>query len=138
VKLVVDTNILISTIIAQGDTMKLFLDHRLELFAPLATYLELHKHASVLTERSRLDQTSLIRAVVASLSRIKTVSDTEILPFQNWAFATCPDPEDAVFFATARFLNCPLWSNDKRLKEQKEVLVYSTREIIDILTKTNA
>ena len=30
-------------------------------------------------------------------------------------------------------LNLPLWSNDRKLKEQDEVIVLNTKEIIDLI-----
>ena len=44
-----------------------------------------------------------------------------------------PDPNDILYFALALKLNCPIWSNDKKLKEQNKILIYSTKDIIDIL-----
>lgn len=44
-----------------------------------------------------------------------------------------PDLDDAVYFALAIKLNCPIWSNDKRLKQQNIVKVYSTHELARLL-----
>ena len=44
----------------------------------------------------------------------------------------CPDEKDITYFALALYLRCPLWSNEKRLKEQKEVIVYATHELMKL------
>jgi len=44
-----------------------------------------------------------------------------------------PDINDALYFALALKLNCPIWSNDKRLKEQKYIQIYSTEDLVEYL-----
>jgi predicted nucleic acid-binding protein len=46
-----------------------------------------------------------------------------------------PDPDDVAYFALALQLRCPLWSNDKRLKEQNEVHVLTTTELAALLAE---
>ena len=41
-----------------------------------------------------------------------------------------PDPKDAAYIALALKFSCGVWSNDKKLKEQNKVKVYSTGEIM--------
>jgi len=43
--------------------------------------------------------------------------------------AKSPDYDDTEYLALAITLNCPLWSNDKALTQQKQVTVLSTQEI---------
>ncbi|MCK4435272.1 hypothetical protein KAU87_00515, partial [Candidatus Bathyarchaeota archaeon] len=47
-----------------------------------------------------------------------------------------PDPDDIDFPALALKLDCPLWSNDKELKQQTVVKVFSTSELISFLPET--
>lgn len=44
-----------------------------------------------------------------------------------------PDKDDTLYIALAMKLKCPIWSNDKDLKKQSEVKIYSTKDIIEIL-----
>ena len=41
--------------------------------------------------------------------------------------------KDIDFFAFALALDCPVWSNDKLFKKQSKVLVFNTKEIIELL-----
>jgi len=43
-----------------------------------------------------------------------------------------PDINDVPYLALALKLNCPVWSNDRKLKNQNAVRIYSTQEIIRI------
>ncbi|MEI6732208.1 MAG: PIN domain-containing protein, partial [archaeon] len=40
------------------------------------------------------------------------------------------DIKDAMYLALALKLNCPIWSNDKLLKNQTQIKVYSTSELM--------
>ena len=40
-----------------------------------------------------------------------------------------PDPDDMAYFAIALRLNCAIWSNDKKLKEQSKVKIFNTYEL---------
>ena len=44
-----------------------------------------------------------------------------------------PDPNDAEYFALALKLGCGIWSNDKKLKEQDKIKIYSTSDLIELV-----
>ncbi len=41
-----------------------------------------------------------------------------------------PDPKDIRYFALALWLGIPLWTNEKRLKGQDKVLVFTTSDFL--------
>ncbi|HIJ03012.1 TPA: hypothetical protein HA369_01705 [Candidatus Woesearchaeota archaeon] len=41
-----------------------------------------------------------------------------------------PDENDTEYFALALKLSCPIWSNDKRLKNQEKIRIFSTTELL--------
>ena len=43
-----------------------------------------------------------------------------------------PDPDDMAYFALALKLNCAIWSNDKKLKDQNKIKIYNTHELSKI------
>lgn len=59
----------------------------------------------------------------------------EYTSFMKEALAI-PDPDDIDFTALALKLDCPIWSNDKELKQQTVVKVFSTSELIAFLSQT--
>ena len=62
--------------------------------------------------------------------RIEFVPVEEFKDFLKEAELTCPDPDDIEYFALALKLNCPIWSEDIRLKKQSKVKVFSTSELL--------
>lgn len=57
----------------------------------------------------------------------------EIMPFIGEAKNISPDAKDAPYFALAMRLKCPIWSNDKDLKKQNSVEIYSTDDLVRML-----
>ncbi len=45
------------------------------------------------------------------------------------------DKNDVVFIAAALALNCPIWSDDKHFKKQKEIKIFTTKEISKMYLK---
>ncbi|ACS33287.1 Conserved hypothetical protein, C-term fragment [Thermococcus gammatolerans EJ3] len=55
---------------------------------------------------------------------------SEFIPL---ALEICPDKDDADFVALSLKVNAPLWSNDRRLKEIREIKVLNTGEVLKLL-----
>ncbi|MBI2664164.1 hypothetical protein HYX10_02375 [Candidatus Woesearchaeota archaeon] len=64
--------------------------------------------------------------------RIVIVPLEELVPYVKEAEKLTPDPDDMAYFALALKLNYAIWSNDKKLKEQNKIKVYSTHELSKI------
>ena len=57
------------------------------------------------------------------------MSFNEFREFEEKAKKISPDPDDVLYFALALRLRCAVWSNDKKLKEQKIVNILTSEEI---------
>ena len=66
-------------------------------------------------------------------AKIDFIPYEEFRDFMKKAADITPDPKDTVYIALALKLKCRLWSNDKALKNQDLVSVYSTTELINDL-----
>lgn len=64
--------------------------------------------------------------------KIIIVPEEEFLKYREKAEEICPDPKDIVYFALALLLKCSIWTNEKKLKEQDNVKVYSTHELMKL------
>ncbi|RLG24822.1 hypothetical protein DRN85_07025 [Methanosarcinales archaeon] len=45
-----------------------------------------------------------------------------------------PDPDDIDLLALALKLNCPIWSQEKTFKSQSRIKVFSTSDLLSILS----
>ena len=132
--LVVDANIFFSALIRKGFTRRLFFLPELILYAPDFILTEIEKHRPLIVKKSELSVEELEEGLNDLLRKVVLIaphSDDKELGLL--AFNVCPDKEDFQYFALALKLGCPLWSNDKVLKGQDAVQVYSTSEILELL-----
>lgn len=132
-ELVVDANIVISALIAsEGRTCDLLFNDRLTLFAPDYLHVEINKHKKEILIKSSLSEPEFDLALSLISSRISFTSYADFNEFIPGAKTFSPDVDDTEYFALALKLKCALWSNDKLLKSQNQILVYSTKEILEM------
>ena len=132
-KLVVDANIVIASLIKEGKTAELLINPSISLFAPEFIKEEILKHKDEILEKTQRKNNQFEDILEEILSIIRIVSKERIDKFISRAKGISPDPKDKAYFALALMLNIPIWSNDKRLKEQAKIKVYSTEEIASLL-----
>ena len=64
---------------------------------------------------------------------INIIPKEDFVDYIEEAEKISPDPNDIMYFALALKLKCGIWSNDKRLKRQNKIKVYSTEELNSML-----
>jgi predicted nucleic acid-binding protein len=133
-ELVVDSNILISTLIKKGKARELFFDNQFKLYAPELLINEIHKHFDTLEIKTGLQKNALKKIINIATSRIIFVDYQEFDKFIEEAKLICPDENDIEFFALALSKDIDIWSNDKALKRQNKLKIYNTHELIEITT----
>ena len=133
-ELIIDANVLISALIStKGRTYDLIFNDRLKLFSPEYLMEEFNKYRDDILSKSGLDEVDFELFMSLISSRIEFIPKFEFKQFISTAEDITPDPDDAEYFALALRYRCALWSNDKKLKEQDKVRVYSTNEIIKMI-----
>lgn len=134
-KLVIDTNVLFSFFKSDSSTRKLIIENSLDLYAPEKTFIELKKYKKLICEKSAIDIKSFDEIIRKMKLFIKIVPKSKFKNFYEEARSFLPDnaKDDAPFVGLALHLDIPLWSNDKLLKKQNRVIVFSTHEMLEIL-----
>ena len=61
--------------------------------------------------------------------KIKLIPYEGFQPFMKEAEQISPDTKDTEYLALAMKLKCAVWSNDKKLKTQDKVKIYSTEDL---------
>lgn len=132
--LVIDANIIISALLStEGKTFDLIFNDKLRLFAPKFLLEEIKKHKAEILKKSGLEDNQLSIILDTVSSRIDFMPKQDFRVFINKAKRISPDPNDTEYFALALKQNCPIWSNDKKLKNQNEIVVYSTNDLVIII-----
>ncbi|MFA6022840.1 MAG: PIN domain-containing protein [Candidatus Pacearchaeota archaeon] len=135
-KLIIDANILFSALIKeQGITRKLILNDKLILISPDFIIEEFLEHLEELENKTGV-KTEILKEKIKELlrlSNIKLISEKNYINSIKQAEKISPDIGDIPYFAIALKFNIPIWSNDKLLKSQDKVKIYSTEELINEL-----
>jgi len=131
--LVVDTNVLISAAIARGHTLDLIYSNRLGLITPEFTKVELLKHGKEIAQKAELAEQELKALFETLFRRIEVASHEEYASFKQQAIDLSPDPNDWPFFALALKEKTSIWSNDSKLKNQKQIPVLDTAELTRLI-----
>ena len=133
--LVLDANILFSILIRMSRTLELLLNSKLEIVSPDFILDEFIKHKDEISNKSGLDYSQLLTSIVLLGEKISFVAVEEYKTFLPRAVEISPDKDDVDYFVLALKLNCAIWSNDKNLKDQDKIKIYSTQELVELLKK---
>ena len=104
-----------------------------DLYLPEFSLIEFKKHLPELSEKTGLAQEELALLLEQLIEKagIKLVPFEDFKNEQKQAEQIAPDKDDVAYLALALHLHCALWSNDKALKSQKTVKVFSTGEVLN-------
>lgn len=126
--LVIDSNILFAALLKDGRTSDLLFKHT--LYAPEFIFEEFRKYIHYLKGKTKRTEEDFNKLFDLFERNVILSPKEEIDTFMERAEKISPDPNDVQYLALAIKLRCGLWSNDKDLKKQHEVRVYSTEELI--------
>lgn len=132
-QIIIDANIIMAMLIKPGLPIDLFFDHRLSLYAPQLLFEELENNKEEIMEKSRLTLDQFDWLYIILRHNITIIPEEEFLRCREEAEKICPDPKDMVYFALALFFEAAIWTNEKKLKEQKRITVYATHELVELL-----
>ncbi len=132
---VVDANVVIAALISPSShTNDLLFSPKIECVAPEFIEEEIKKYFSLIVSKSGIPAEDVLINMQLLFSRIRILSSSEYESLREKATRISPDPKDVEYIAVALAFNCPLWSNDKRLKSQESVRVFSTSELLLFLS----
>lgn len=135
-KLVLDSNIFFSAILKNSTTRNILVSEEFELFLSEYALLEIGSHRQFLIEKTKLSESEFTMTLNVLLERTKIIADEILAPYLERAEQIMRDIdlEDAPFIALAMsFPNDGIWSNDKDLRRQTTIRVWTTEELLEWL-----
>jgi len=129
----VDANIIVSALLKNSLTRRILLTQsRFDLYSPFYLKKELFKYLPVFAKKLNrpVEHIEYELSELLELSELKLINPIVYQSCFEEAIALSPDAGDVPYLALALKLGCPLWSQDKRLKQQTAVSVYSTSEML--------
>ena len=132
-KIVLDTNILISALIKDSITRKIIFESNSEFYYPETSLHELRKHKNLILQKSGMNEKELEELLDKIFSHIKIVSEENIkkhIAEANKLIGEV-DINDVVFLATALSVSdSVIWSDDKHFEKQDKVKVLKTKDMV--------
>jgi predicted nucleic acid-binding protein len=136
-QLVINANVLFSALIKDSTTRKLIAKPNLILYTPEFFLKEFINHLWELKSKTNSNELMLKEKLQEFLTKnIRLTPSKKLLPYIPQARSICPDEGDIAYFALALKLNCPIWSDDKALKQQSKIKILSTQEILHLFPQT--
>ena len=127
--LIVDANVLFSALIKDSFAYNLLFSSSFHFFTPEYIFTELEKHKEEILKKTERSEEEFFRLLEILKRKFIIVPLEELVPYVKEAEKLTPDPDDIAYFALTLKLNCAIWSNDKKLKEQDKIKIYNTHEL---------
>ena len=136
IRLVVDTNILISALLKDDSiTARLLRSNACSYYYPWDGLTEINYYRDyIISKRNKYIQASSFEHALQFVLGSISVVPSEMYSYRmKEAFSIIKDrdPKDTPFLALALQLGSPLWSNDKHFQDLPEVIAYSTGALIE-------
>jgi len=135
-RLILDSNILISALIRDSKTREIILKSGFEFFHPRIAIENLNKYKELIIQKSGLDELEYEIILKEMVSRIALIDNAVFLDKLKEANRIMDkiDIEDVVFIALALSIqNDGIWTDDSHFQKQKKIKIYRTEDIVDIL-----
>lgn len=130
--LVVDANVIFAALIKDSFSSHLLFSREHHLLTPEYVFTEFEKHKEEIMGKSERTTEEFYRLLDVLKRRIILIPLEELTVHVKEAETITPDPDDLAYFALALKYNCAIWSNDKKLKQQKRIIVYHTHELTSL------
>jgi predicted nucleic acid-binding protein len=132
-KVILDTNVLMSAFIKNGATRKALVTANLDFYYPEAAFHEVRRHTKLILHKSRMSDIELKILIGHLMSAINLVPDEMLMQHLDEAMKTLGqvDPDDVVFLAAALcFPDAVIWSDDAHLQKQDLVPINTSKEML--------
>lgn len=131
--LVVDANVVISSLVADSKTRELVVTLDPSLLPPETVHDELGNYEDLVVEKSGMERRRVRQFTELLFEHIETVPASEFYPRIDEARDALgdTDPEDVMYLACALCRDASIWSDDSDFTEQDLVPVFTTSEVVD-------
>lgn len=134
-RLVIDANILFAALIARKKTLEVLLHPDIEIAAPDFIKKEWKEHQEEIAKKASLSLSEATAFLIILAEKMHFYSPGDMKKEIKEVKDITDDQDDIEYLALALKLNCPLWSEDKDMKKQSRINVFTTAELLKILSE---
>jgi predicted nucleic acid-binding protein len=135
IRLVVDANVVISSLINKGVPFSVFLSNsilrKFEFIAPEFLLEEVRKHKQKILKFTRFSEQEFEEAYDFLIGEITFIPADDFSEFLHEAKKLAPHEKDAPYIALSIAFNCPIFSGDKGLLKREKINTKSPRELLN-------
>lgn len=131
--LVVDANSVISALIKDEKSAELLLSFSLNFHTPEYIFEEIEEHKNEILEKTHRTESEFNNLLNDLRNIVNVILKEDFEEYIAEAEKISPDPDDVMYFALALKLNCEIWSNDKKFKNQNIIGIFTTKELVEIV-----
>ena len=135
-KLIIDTNILISSLLKDSTTREILLNESLNFYLPEIVLSEVNKYLPYIIQKSELSEEEIKKLLNSLLENLILVpiDEYEKKMDEGMKIIGNIDEKDTQFIALALSIeNDGIWSNDKHFEKQKKIKVFKAIDILNFL-----
>lgn len=135
-RLVVDTSVIISSLIKDSISRRLILHPDMGLFTPEYVNIEIERHTEKIRSFTGLSRNefNILLGEITSKIEVFPIEEFESYLDQAYSIMKNIDVEDTSFLALALSIKCDgIWSNDSDFDKQGIVKVWKTHELKRII-----
>ena len=132
-KIIVDTNILLSALIKDSITRNIIIEAEWKFFYPEISFHEVRKYKDLVLEKSGMTEQEYILVLNKLFHNIKLIQEESIYLFLKEADNLLGkiDIDDVAFLAAALSIpNSIIWSDDCDFEKQNQVRVLKTKDVV--------
>jgi predicted nucleic acid-binding protein len=136
-RLVIDTNIIISSLISNSVRRNILMNSSFNFISPEYTYTEIMNHSDIITKKAKLTSKDLQYVMDILFSKITIYPKEEYADCYPLAKKIMNeiDPDDIPFLALVIKASVDgIWSEDKGFQRQDRIRIYTTKELIEIMS----
>lgn len=135
-KLIIDTNILISSLLKDSTVREILLNESLNFYLPEIVLSEVNKYLPYIIQKSKLSEEE-IKKLLNTLPEnliLVPIDEYENKMDEGMKIIGNIDEKDTQFIALALLIeNDGIWSNDKHFEKQKKIKVFKAIDILNLL-----
>ena len=135
-KLIIDTNILISSLLKDSTTREILLNESFNFYLPEIVLSEINKYLPYIIQKSELSEEKIKKLLNTLLENLILVpiDEYEKKMDEGMKIIGNIDEKDSQFIALALSIeNNGIWSNDKHFEKQKKIKIFKTINILNLL-----
>jgi len=135
--IVIDSNIIISALIKNGTIRDILTNFNVNFVFPQEGLEEIYSCKHEIIKKANISENEFNILLLRILKYIRLIPFDILAKFKYKAQQIIGeiDKDDVVFIAAALTLKCPIWSDDKHFQKQKEIKVFTTKNILELYYK---